>query len=133
MAFGTLLHDALEAAEQLNATVIDMRFVKPLDTALITQLSQSHSLLVTVEENVIAGGAGSGINEFLHQAAINIPVINLGLPDYYVEHGKPSELLKECGLDKQGMMSSISEKWDQLQQDEATSNLDKDPQQAISQ
>ncbi|UZE95546.1 1-deoxy-D-xylulose-5-phosphate synthase [Alkalimarinus alittae] len=115
LAFGTLLHDALLAAEELNATVIDMRFVKPLDAELISQTSNTHSLLVTIEENAIAGGAGSGVNEFLNTASIDTSIINLGLPDYYVEHGKPTELLKECGLDKQGILNSIKTKWDQLQ------------------
>ncbi|MFD2229302.1 1-deoxy-D-xylulose-5-phosphate synthase [Alkalimarinus sediminis] len=114
MTFGTLLHDALLAAEELNATVVDMRFVKPLDIELITRISSTHSLLVTIEENVVAGGAGSGVNEFLNQAAIGTDIINLGLPDYYVEHGKPTELLQECGLDKQGILNSIKTKLEQL-------------------
>lgn len=115
LAFGTLLHESMLAAEELNATVIDMRFVKPLDETLINRISSTHSLLVTIEENTVAGGAGSGVNEYLNQAAIETPIINLGLPDYYVEHGKASELLQECGLDKLGILNSIKTKWDQLQ------------------
>ena len=133
MAFGTLLHDALLAAEELNATLIDMRFVKPLDIELITLTSNAHSLLVTIEENSIAGGAGSGINEFLNQAAIETPIINLGLPDYYVEHGKPAELLKECGLDKQGILKSIKTKWDQLQLKGSIVAINSDSQKVINQ
>ena len=110
LAFGTLLHTALSAADEINATVIDMRFVKPLDTELISRMSNTHSLLISLEENAIAGGAGSGINEFINQASINTTIINLGLPDYYVEHGKPTELLKECGLDRQGILNSIKAK-----------------------
>ena len=133
MAFGTLLHDALLAAEELNATLIDMRFVKPLDIELITLTSSTHSLLVTIEENSIAGGAGSGINEFLNRAAIETPIINLGLPDYYVEHGKPAELLKECGLDKQGILKSIKTKWDQLQLKGSIVAINSDSQKVINQ
>ncbi len=133
MAFGTLLHDALLAAEELNATVIDMRFVKPLDTELITHTSSSHALLVTIEENSVAGGAGSGINEFLNQAAIETPIINLGLPDYYVEHGKPAELLSECGLDKQGILKSIKTKLNQLQLKETVVEMSSGSQKVINQ
>ena len=133
LAFGTLLHDALLAAEDLNATVIDMRFVKPLDTELIIQTCNSHSLLVTIEENSIAGGAGSGINEFLNQAAIETPIINLGLPDYYVEHGKPAELLKECGLDTLGILESIKTKWDQLQLNNTVVAMKNGSQKVINQ
>ncbi|WP_250656848.1 1-deoxy-D-xylulose-5-phosphate synthase [Alkalimarinus coralli] len=133
LAFGTLLHETLHAAEELNATVIDMRFVKPLDTALISRLATSHSLLVTIEENTIAGGAGSGVNEFLNQAAIDIPTINLGLPDYFVEHGKPAELLKECGLDRQGILEAIQTKWSQVQLKDSAPAIDSSSQHAINQ
>jgi len=116
LAFGTLLHTALSAAEEIDATVIDMRFVKPLDTELVSRISKNHSLLVSLEENSIAGGAGSGINEFINQASIDTTIINLGLPDYYVEHGKPAELLKECSLDKQGILNSIKAKLELMSQ-----------------
>jgi len=102
-----------------------MRFVKPLDTELISRMSNSHSLLVSLEENTIAGGAGSAINEFINQASIETTVINLGLPDYYVEHGKPTELLKECGLDKQGILSSIKAKLELMKKRER-SEISKD-------
>lgn len=114
LAFGTLLHEAIRAADEIDATVIDMRFVKPLDEALITETSRTHSLLVTIEENAIAGGAGSGVNEFINHASIDTAIINLGLPDYYVEHGKPAELLHECNLDCQGILDAIKNKLDQL-------------------
>ncbi|VAW67209.1 1-deoxy-D-xylulose 5-phosphate synthase [hydrothermal vent metagenome] len=109
LAFGSLLGEAMIAAEKINATVINMRFVKPLDAEMLRSISGTHKLLVTIEENVIAGGAGSGVNEWLQMNEINLPVINLGLPDYFVEHGTTSQLLSECGLDATGILHAISE------------------------
>lgn len=109
LAFGSLLGEAMIAAEKINATVINMRFVKPLDAEMLRSISGTHELLVTIEENVIAGGAGSGVNEWLQMNEINLPVINLGLPDYFVEHGTTSQLLSECGLDATGILHAISE------------------------
>ena len=131
LAFGTMLHDALQAAEGINATVVDMRFVKPLDTELITQLSQTHSLLVTIEENTIAGGAGSAINEFLNLQSINTNIINLGLPDYFVEHGKPNELLDECGLNKRGILNSIKEKLAVLEERKKSASINNSPDRKL--
>ncbi len=108
LCFGTLLQTALEAAEILNATVVNMRFVKPLDHKLIEAIAGTHQVIVTLEENVVAGGAGSGVNEFLCAQQIGLPVLNLGLPDRYVEHGSQRELLKECGLDATGLIESIN-------------------------
>lgn len=105
--FGTRLEAALEAAEPLDATVADMRFVKPLDEALVRDLTQNHDLLVTVEENAIAGGAGSAVAEYLCREGLIRPLLQLGLPDRYVDHGKPDELLTECGLDARGMTAAI--------------------------
>ncbi|MGI9285939.1 MAG: 1-deoxy-D-xylulose-5-phosphate synthase [Pseudomonadales bacterium] len=116
LVFGTLLEATLSAADTLDATVVDMRFVKPLDTALIDQLTQSHELLVTVEENSVHGGAGSGVNEFLHAQGINIEVLNLGLPDAFIEHGKPQDMLRDCGLDAEGIEQQISERFALLEQ-----------------
>jgi len=107
LSFGTLLPAALEAAESINATVANMRFVKPLDQSLIEELAEKHDLLVTIEENVIAGGAGSGVNEYLSSAGINIPTLNLGLPDQYIDHGEQAALIAECGLDAAGIKNSI--------------------------
>ena len=107
LCFGTLHQHASKAAEALNATVANMRFVKPLDTQLIAELSASHDLLVTVEENAVMGGAGSAVNEWLQAEGINLPVLNLGLPDLYVEHAKPAEMLAECGLDAAGIENAI--------------------------
>jgi 1-deoxy-D-xylulose-5-phosphate synthase len=107
LSFGTFLPDALKAADALNATVADMRFVKPLDEALITELAQSHDVLVTLEENAIAGGAGSGVIEFLMQEKLMKPVLTLGLPDKFVAQGSQQELYQELGLDAEGIRQSI--------------------------
>ncbi|MEK6664219.1 MAG: 1-deoxy-D-xylulose-5-phosphate synthase [Pseudomonadota bacterium] len=107
LAFGSMVHPALQAADELNATVADMRFVKPLDEALIKQLAQSHDVLVTVEENVIQGGAGSAVAECLAKLGIEKRLVLLGLPDRFVEHGDPTLLLASCGLDTVGIVEAI--------------------------
>ncbi|WP_269618605.1 1-deoxy-D-xylulose-5-phosphate synthase [Zhongshania sp. BJYM1] len=107
LSFGTLLSSALSAADELNATVADMRFVKPLDTDLIDALADDHDLLVTLEENVIAGGAGSAVCEYLNQQGRWLPILQLGLPDQFIDHGKHQQLLSESGLDSQGIIDSI--------------------------
>jgi len=112
--FGTLLGSALEAADSLNATVADMRFVKPLDESLVLELAEPHDLLVTLEENVVAGGAGSAVTECLNKREVMLPVLQLGLPDRFVDHGKHGELLKECGLDPEGIRSAIASRIDRL-------------------
>ncbi len=109
-AFGSLVSAARTSAEKLDATLVDMRFVKPLDEALITRLSKSHDLIVTVEENTVAGGAGSAINEFLNQSAIVKPVLNIGLADTFPEHGNHQELLAKMGLDADGISKTISQR-----------------------
>nr|BBJ02954.1 1-deoxy-D-xylulose-5-phosphate synthase [Marinobacter nauticus] len=112
--FGTLLGSALEAADSLNATVADMRFVKPLDESLVLELAEQHDLLVTLEENAVAGGAGSAVTECLNKREVMLPVLQLGLPDRFVDHGKHGELLKECGLDPEGIRSAIASRIDRL-------------------
>ncbi|PJE39108.1 MAG: 1-deoxy-D-xylulose-5-phosphate synthase [Pseudomonas sp.] len=107
LVFGVQLAEALKVGEVLDATVVDMRFVKPLDEALVRQLAASHELLVTIEENSVMGGAGSAVSEFLAHAGILKPVLHLGLPDYYVEHAKPAQMLAECGLDAAGIEAAI--------------------------
>jgi 1-deoxy-D-xylulose-5-phosphate synthase len=107
LAFGSMVQPALQAAEELNATVADMRFVKPLDEALIKQLMLSHDLLVTVEENVIQGGAGSAVAECLAKLGSAKRLVLLGLPDRFVEHGDPALLLASCGLDVVGIVDAI--------------------------
>ncbi len=108
--FGTLLPDALSAAEELNASIYDMRWVKPLDEALIDELSASHKLIVTLEENSIAGGAGSGVAEYLSSQGIIMPILHLGLPDRYIDHGKREKILAAIGLDADGIIHSIQER-----------------------
>lgn len=110
LAFGSMVTPAMACAERLNASVADMRFVKPLDAALIKQLAEQHDLLVTVEENAVMGGAGSAVNEWLAEHGIVIPILNLGLPDAYIEHGKPQELLADCGLDDAGIERAIRQR-----------------------
>jgi 1-deoxy-D-xylulose-5-phosphate synthase len=107
LAFGTLLYPALQAAERLDATVANMRFIKPLDTALLADLAQSHDALVTVEEGCVMGGAGSAVLEALQAAGLNCPVLTLGLPDEFIEHGDPAKLLSLCGLDAAGIEQAI--------------------------
>jgi len=107
LAFGTLLYPALEAAERLDATVANMRFAKPLDTALVEELARSHDGIVTVEEGCLPGGAGSAVMEALHAAGLKTPVLALGLPDEFIEHGDPAKLLSICGLDAAGIEQSI--------------------------
>ncbi|MCL4315773.1 MAG: 1-deoxy-D-xylulose-5-phosphate synthase [Gammaproteobacteria bacterium] len=107
LAFGALLQPALAAAEELNATVINMRFVKPLDVNLVLQTAATHELLVTLEDNAVMGGAGSAVNECLAEAGVQIALINLGLPDRFVEHGAREELLAECGLDTAGILNAV--------------------------
>jgi len=110
LCFGALLKPCLEAAEKLGATVANMRFVKPLDEELVRELATSHEWLVTVEENTILGGAGSAVLETLEKQGIQKKVLQLGLPDRFVDHGDPARLLKECGLDAEGIHASISAK-----------------------
>lgn len=107
LAFGSMVAPAMEAAEGLDATMVNMRFVRPMDENLILDMAASHGLLVTVEENVVAGGAGSAVGEVLARAGVACPMLQLGLPDRFVEHGKPSELLAECGLDAVGIQRTI--------------------------
>ncbi|MDB5821961.1 MAG: 1-deoxy-D-xylulose-5-phosphate synthase [Herminiimonas sp.] len=110
LAFGTMLAPSLKAAEQLNATVANMRFVKPLDSALVAQLAASHDLLVTVEEGSIMGGAGSAVAEALSAAGVTKPLLLLGLPDKFIDHGDAAQLLAQCGLDADGIAASITQR-----------------------
>jgi len=107
LAFGSMLAPALEAGAAFNATVVNMRFVKPLDEELVRELARTHDLLVTVEENVVAGGAGSAVNECLMAAGLPTRVVNLGLPDRFIEHGDHREQLAQCGLDAAGIRRTI--------------------------
>ena len=107
LAFGSLNSAAAEVAERLNATHINMRSIKPLDRDALLHAADEHELLVTLEENVIAGGAGSAVNELLHAEGVQVEVLNLGLPDAFVEHGTPAQLLADCRLDNDGIERAI--------------------------
>lgn len=107
LAFGSMLHPALQAAETLNATVVNMRFIKPLDEAMVLEISRTHDHIVTIEENAIMGGAGAAVMECMQAHQIVKPVLCLGLPDQFIEHGSHETMLAECGLDKSGICSAI--------------------------
>jgi 1-deoxy-D-xylulose-5-phosphate synthase len=109
LAFGDRVAVAETVAERLDATVVNMRFVKPLDEALIVQMAAEHRELATLEDNAIAGGAGSAVSECLAQRGISIPVLHIGLPDRFVEQGERAELLAECGLDVDGVLQRLAD------------------------
>ena len=111
LAFGTLLYPALEAGEQLNATVANMRFVKPLDVELLKTLAQDHDYFVTIEDGVIQGGAGSACLEALAAMGLNKPLLQLGLPDSFIEHGDYKLLMANCGLNAEGILQSIQKRF----------------------
>jgi 1-deoxy-D-xylulose-5-phosphate synthase len=110
VAFGSLVAPALQAAEALDASVADMRFVKPLDLDLLRELAHSHRLLVTLEENTVAGGAGTGVAEALAGLGLSMPILHLGLPDTFIEHGDPAAMLAGCGLDATGIVHSVRQR-----------------------
>ena len=107
LAFGTMLNAALEAAETLNATVVNMRSVKPLDTNLILDMAKAHELLVTIEENTVLGGAGAGVSQALSEAGYETPTMALGLPDQHVDQGDPGAVLAHYGLDAAGIFAAV--------------------------
>jgi 1-deoxy-D-xylulose-5-phosphate synthase len=111
LAFGTLLQAALQAAESLGATVVDMRFAKPLDTELVLAMARGHEGLVTVEEGCVMGGAGSAVLECLAAAGLAVPVLQLGLPDAFTEHGDPAKILAQCGLDPAGIAQAVLQRY----------------------
>jgi 1-deoxy-D-xylulose-5-phosphate synthase len=110
LAFGPMLHPSLKAAETLDATVANMRFVKPLDEALVLDLARRHDLLVTAEENVVAGGAGSAVTETLARHGVTVPVLQIGLPDRFIDQGDPGVQLAHCGLTAEGILKAIEER-----------------------
>jgi 1-deoxy-D-xylulose-5-phosphate synthase len=110
LCFGTLLHNAQLAAEKLDATLVDMRFVKPLDEALINSMARQHDLIVTLEENTVAGGAGSAVSEHLNREQFSIPLLQLGLPDLFQSHGSHSGMLKEINLHPEGILEQIQQR-----------------------
>ena len=121
--FGTLLPAALTAAKALGLTVVDMRFVKPLDTQLIEKLAARHELLITLEENSVMGGAGSAVCEHLNSVGISLPILQLGLPDRFVDQGTRSQLLTACGLDAASIEQRIAARLAQLPQAQTNEQL----------
>lgn len=115
LVFGTLLGNALAAAEFLDASVANMRFVKPLDEQLVKELAANHELLVTIEEGCIAGGAGAGVMEYLQKQEINVPVLNLGIPDIYIEAANHKAQLAQCGLDKEGIIRAVRDRMERVE------------------
>jgi len=111
LAFGTMLYPALQAAQNLNATVVNMRWAKPLDTELLLQIASSHDALVTVEEGALMGGAGSAVLEALQDAGVTVPVLRLGVPDVFTEHGDPVKILSQLGLDAVGIEQSVRQRF----------------------
>jgi 1-deoxy-D-xylulose-5-phosphate synthase len=111
LAFGTLLYPALQAAETLDATVVNMRFIKPLDEATLLEVARSHDALVTVEEGCTMGGAGAAVAEALARAGLSTPLLMLGLRDEFIEHGEPSRLLALQGLDAAGIARQVAERF----------------------
>jgi 1-deoxy-D-xylulose-5-phosphate synthase len=111
LAFGTMVSPSLAAGNELDATVANMRFVKPLDIELVKQLAQTHDALVTVEEGSVMGGAGSAVAEALAEAGIVKPILHLGLPDRFIDHGDAGQLLSMCGLDAKGIAASIRQRF----------------------
>jgi 1-deoxy-D-xylulose-5-phosphate synthase len=112
LAFGTMLAPSLTAAEEVNATVANMRFIKPLDVELVKKLAQTHAAIVTVEEGALMGGAGSAVAEALAAAGIVKPILHLGLPDKFIDHGDVAQLLAMCGLDAKGIAAAIKKRFD---------------------
>lgn len=110
LAFGSMVAPALEAGDDIDATVVNMRFVKPMDRELIGEMAATHDLIVTVEENVVAGGAGSGVAEILQELGCPCPVLNLGLPDRFIDHGDPAVLLANVGLNREGIAAAVRAK-----------------------
>ena len=106
--FGSTLDEAKISAKELNATLIDMRFVKPLDLTLIDDVVKNHDVIITVEDNAIAGGAGSGVNEYILSQGIAIKILNIGLPDSFIKHGTQQEIHQELGLDSKGIIDKIN-------------------------
>jgi 1-deoxy-D-xylulose-5-phosphate synthase len=107
LAFGSLVPAALAAGEELDATVVNMRFIKPLDADLVVELAGNHSLLVSIEENTIIGGAGSEIERVLAERGMKVPLLRLGLPDRFIDHGEQGQLLAELGLDRVGIVRAV--------------------------
>jgi 1-deoxy-D-xylulose-5-phosphate synthase len=114
LAFGSPLAAATEVGAELGASVVNMRFVKPLDEALVLELARTHAALVTVEDNAVAGGAGSAVAEVLARSNLQVPLLQLGLPDAFLEHASREQLLAEAGIDAAGLRKAILKRWPQF-------------------
>jgi 1-deoxy-D-xylulose-5-phosphate synthase len=123
LAFGSVLQQASLAGETCDATVVNMRYVKPLDIDLMLQLASAHAAFVTVEENVVSGGAGSAVAEALASAGVTIPMLHLGLPDRFLDHGDPAALLGECGLDAKGIIGAIQRRFPKRRLDDVSKSV----------
>jgi 1-deoxy-D-xylulose-5-phosphate synthase len=108
LAFGSSVEPATQVASRLGASLVNMRFIKPLDADMVIEMANTHDLLVTVEENAVAGGAGSGVNELLASAGIAVNILNIGIPDLFVEHGARDDCLAMAGLDTEGIFKQIN-------------------------
>ena len=107
LAWGSMVETCRSVAEELGASLVNMRFVKPLDEDLVERMAEQHELLVTVEENAVQGGAGSAVNELLNRRQVNVSVLNIGIPDRYIEHGGRDDCLAAAGLDRGGILRQI--------------------------
>ena len=123
LAFGAMLAPAMKAGEALNASVVNMRFIKPLDQKLILELAASHEALVTLEDNAIAGGAGVAVGELLAAHGVTLPLLHLGLADQFLEHASREELLSESGLDAAGIESAIRKRFPALTASDGMRNV----------
>lgn len=126
LAFGSMLATAETVADKFGATLVNMRFVKPLDETLIKQMAKTHSLLITIEENAVAGGAGSAINEVLIAAGLNVQILNIGLPDRYIDHGSRDDCLAMAGLDVDGIVKQINTRLE-TESDDSPQNIPSAP------
>jgi 1-deoxy-D-xylulose-5-phosphate synthase len=124
LAFGSCVQTCREVARRIGATLINMRFVKPLDAERIIDMAQEHSLLVTVEENAVSGGAGSGVNELLAAAGVQANILNIGIPDRYIEHGARQDCLAMAGLDTEGIYQQITERLQKMDANRSVSGFD---------
>jgi 1-deoxy-D-xylulose-5-phosphate synthase len=119
LAFGAIVPAAEQVGEELDLTVVNMRFVKPLDRALVLELAKTHEGFVTLEDNVVAGGAGSAVAELLAAENIQLPILHLGLPDAFQHHASREQLLAEAGLDAAGIRASVLKRWPEVAQSQA--------------
>jgi 1-deoxy-D-xylulose-5-phosphate synthase len=111
LAFGALLESSHKIAERLDATLVNMRFVKPLDQELVIALAERHRAIVTIEENAVAGGAGSAVGELLALQGLQLPLLHVGIPDRFIEHGSRESCLAAAGLDAAGLSASVERWW----------------------